>query len=116
MWLIIGLLTCVVGGVAFGMGFSLLRKRQRWLGGTGQTTGHVKPDARTLLYEVAGKTYRLGLPARVGLRAGMAVPVRYALTRPAQARVQSTGGIWLAPAFFMLLGAGLLAYGLSLLF
>lgn len=112
---VLGLLTLLLGLGAFGVGFSLLRKRRRWLAQTARTVGQVQPGGHSLLYEVAGKTYRLSLPARGHWGEGAALPVLYARAQPAQARVQSTGGVWLAPVFFMLLGAALLLYGLSLL-
>ncbi|MFT4033881.1 MAG: hypothetical protein QM669_15815 [Siphonobacter sp.] len=108
---VLGIILIVIGAIAFMVGWTILQKRRSWLKTTGLTAGLVE-DGK-VIYEVNGQRY--GLKVTSTNLNGRRIPVRYSLATPGQARPYSPAATWVAPAFFMLLGSGLMFTGIGLI-
>ncbi|WP_420154431.1 hypothetical protein [Siphonobacter sp.] len=109
--IVFGVIVTVIGAIAFMIGWTVLQKRRSWMKTTGRTFGQVE-DGR-IVYEVAGQSYALRI-TRTNLQ-GRSLPIRYALDKPGQSRIDAPLATWLAPGFFLLLGTGLLLIGIGMI-
>ncbi|MDQ1088323.1 MULTISPECIES: DUF3592 domain-containing protein [unclassified Siphonobacter] len=107
---VFGVIIIILGGMAFMIGWTILNKRRDWMKNTARVLGLVEEDR--IVYEVDGKSYALRVTS-TNIK-GRSLPIRYSLQNPGQARVDAPLATWLAPAFFMLLGSGLLLTGIGM--
>ncbi len=107
---VFGVIIIVLGGMAFLIGWTILNKRWDWMKGTARTLGVVEEDR--IVYTVNGQSYALRITS-TNIK-GRSLPVRYSLQTPGQARIDAPLATWLAPAFFLLLGSGLILTGIGM--